>query len=526
LRLLVVDDDEIDRMSVRRALAGIQPPPLLVEREDGESALLELTKGSFDCVLLDVRLPGISGTEVLARIRNLPVRVPVVMLTGFGDEEMAVACMKAGASDYLAKGALSSERLLSSVRQALRIHEAEERAREAMLELREQAEQLRLLAAIAPELNALVSREEPATGGARKGSALEDDLRLKVAQAAREILGVETAVAVTLSEGDGAHATIVDSNVQVRELPGPLPDTLHPQRTARPSPELPRLLGLETQLRGWLLMPLLGPSLELLGAVHVTGKRLGEFGARDEHALSQLAHLAATALVSARLLRRATSATRMRDEMIAVVSHDLRNPLSAIIWSTRLLLRTLPQEAHEKLQRIDRSAEHMRALINDLLDMTRIEGGQLRLELQTVTSKSLVEDALEPLRSLASAKQIELVVDAADAQVRCDPTRLRQVFGNLVGNAVKFTPAGGHIRVRTEGRPRSVVFSVADDGPGIPSAQLPHVFERYWQAAETATQGAGLGLFIAKGIVEAHGGDIHVDSIPGTGSTFSFTIPA
>jgi signal transduction histidine kinase len=215
--------------------------------------------------------------------------------------------------------------------------------------------------------------------------------------------------------------------------------------------------------------------------------------------------------------------------MIAVVSHDLRNPLSAIIWSTKLLKQSLPAEdraSRDKLERIDRSAEHMRALINDLLDVTRIEGGQLRLELQSVAARSLVEDAVEPLRSLAQAKKVQLSVESDEQQVRCDPTRLRQVFGNLVGNAVKFTPAGGHVRVRSDRGPRSMLFSIADDGPGIPSEQLPHVFERYWQAAQTASQGAGLGLFIAKGIVEAHGGDIHVQSSPGTGSTFSFSIPA
>ena len=513
MKLLVVDDDEIDRMGVRRALAGVQPMPQLVECEDGESALVELTRGPFDCVLLDVRLPGMSGTEVLERIRALPVRLPVVMLTGFGDEETAVCCMKAGASDYLVKGALTAERLLGSVRQALRVHEAEERAREAMLELRDQAEQLRLLAGLAPELNASLS---------------EEDLARKVALAAREILGVEAAVAVTMTP-EGARATEARETVAARDLPGPLPPELLPQRTARPSPELPRLLGLSGPLRGWLLMPLLGAGGELLGAVHVTGKRSGEFGARDEHALAQLAHLAATALVSARLLRRANAATQARDDMIAVVSHDLRNPLSAIIWSAKLLMQGLKpddQATREKLMRIDRSAEHMRALINDLLDVTRIEGGQLRLELQTVAARSLVEDAVEPLRSLAQAKHVELMIESDEEQVRCDPGRLRQVFGNLVGNAVKFTPAGGHVRVRSESRPRSMVFSIADDGPGIPSEQLPHVFERYWQAAQTANLGAGLGLYIAKGIVEAHGGDIQVQSSPGAGSTFSFSIPA
>ena len=476
LRLLVVDDDEIDRMSVRRSLSAAAPRPEIVECGDGESALERLGQAAFDCVLLDVRMPGQTGLEVLRALRERQLTVPVIMLTGFGDEETAVECMKAGASDYFAKAALDGERLRGSLSAAVRLHQAQEQARRAGRELERHAAQLRELAAAAAELNAPLS---------------EEALRRKLADAARRIVGAEEASVDILPAGAA-------------------------QKAAPRQPD------------GGLSAPLRGQAGELLGVVRLSGR---DFDGHDQSLLAQLANLAAIALINGRLLRRADAATRLREDMIAVVSHDLRNPLSTIVMCTRILLETLPgldAGAKEKIARIDRSAEHMRQLISDLLDLTRIEGNQLKLELHEVPSHALVEDSVEPLRPLAQAKNIQLGVEVAPALevIRCDPARIRQVFSNIVGNALKFTPAGGSVLVRAEPRPQSVRFSVADDGPGIPPEFQALIFDRYWQAPATASQGAGLGLFIAKGIVEAHGGRISVESREGRGSVFSFVIPA
>jgi signal transduction histidine kinase len=185
-----------------------------------------------------------------------------------------------------------------------------------------------------------------------------------------------------------------------------------------------------------------------------------------------------------------------------------------------------PHRVMKNAAAIQRNAERMERLIDDLLDVGRVDTGRLSIELQRVSASSLVADALSTFEAIAAERSIRLVGPPfPDADVRCDRGRVLQVLSNLIGNAVKFSPGGGVIRIG--GAPGRGVFefSVSDQGEGLASDQLAHVFERYWQAPETKHRGSGLGLYIAKGIVDAHGGEIWVDSAQGRGSTFHFTIP-
>jgi signal transduction histidine kinase len=187
--------------------------------------------------------------------------------------------------------------------------------------------------------------------------------------------------------------------------------------------------------------------------------------------------------------------------------------------------------AHEKersqLQAIHRSAERMYRLVHDLLDVTEIEAGKLPVARSPTGVDVLVTDAIELLRPLANAKRIALETELPPAlpPVAADRERVLQVFSNLGGNAIKFTSQGGRVEIRASLRDAMVEFTVRDSGPGIASEELPHVFDRFWQAKKTARSGAGLGLAIAKGIVEAHGGDIRAESELGRGSSFLFTLP-
>ena len=245
--------------------------------------------------------------------------------------------------------------------------------------------------------------------------------------------------------------------------------------------------------------------------------------------------LASMAIESARLTDEAQRATRAREDVLAVVAHDLRNPLSTILMSASFLQE--PPDAGDSFlaptalgQRIHRAASRMEDLIKDLLDLAAIEAGQLAVERQPVKALALTADAVELMAPLASAKGLHLSVreDSDDALLSCDRGRVLQVFSNLVGNAVKFTPAGQRITLAAaadEADEAAFRFTVADSGPGIPAEQLPHIFDRYWQARNTDRQGVGLGLSIAAGIVAAHGGRIWVDSDAGHGTAFHFTLP-
>jgi signal transduction histidine kinase len=175
---------------------------------------------------------------------------------------------------------------------------------------------------------------------------------------------------------------------------------------------------------------------------------------------------------------------------------------------------------------IQRAAEQMSQLLNDLLDVSRIEAGYLSLVCEPHTSAELIQAAIETFQPQAAQCRVQLHVEdhASNAHVLCDRSRMLQVFSNLVGNALKFTPSDGHITLRSWLEGDAVKFSVEDTGSGVSAEQLPHIFESYWQARTADRRGVGLGLAIAKGIVEAHAGTISVES-SGGGTTFTFSIP-
>ena len=176
-------------------------------------------------------------------------------------------------------------------------------------------------------------------------------------------------------------------------------------------------------------------------------------------------------------------------------------------------------------QRIRKAAAHMKALTDDLVDLASIEAHRFTLHLQSVESRELVEDGLLAAAPLAEAKRITLATELIDVpRLEADPERMFRVLSNLLGNAIKFTPEGGTVTVRAERRGNDLSIAVADTGPGIGADQLPHIFERYWKAPSTSHSGAGLGLYIANGIVEAHGGKIWAESSAG-GARFTFVLP-
>ncbi len=234
-----------------------------------------------------------------------------------------------------------------------------------------------------------------------------------------------------------------------------------------------------------------------------------------------------------RLYRKAEAATRAREEILAVVSHDLRNPLSIIRMNAQFLGADAGEDKRgaqlrKQAARISRSSDLMMRLIADLLDGAKIESGTLRAEPHLEPVEALLDDALDLFRSGAREKSIQLGSDVAQRvpDVWCDRDRVLQVLSNLIGNALKFTPPGGTIAVTAVPLTDQVQFTVADSGPGIPAEHLPHIFDRYWQPSGARRGSAGLGLYIAKGIVEAHSGRMWVDSKPRHGAMLSFTLPA
>jgi PAS domain S-box-containing protein len=233
-----------------------------------------------------------------------------------------------------------------------------------------------------------------------------------------------------------------------------------------------------------------------------------------------------------KLLEQMRRAVRAREDILAVVSHDLRNPLGAILLSAAQLERAHAKPDLDRLRavarRIGRAAGWMDHIIRDLLDVSRIESGRLVLEVGDHGAAAIAIEAVEMFAGLAAEKNVRLHVSDGPlaGTVRCDRDRILQVLSNLVGNALRFVDRGGAIEVGGHSGPSEAVFWVRDDGPGIRAEELPHVFEPNWQARRTdAKVGLGLGLAIAKGIVEAHGGRIWAEAQEGRGAIFFFSVP-
>jgi signal transduction histidine kinase len=222
------------------------------------------------------------------------------------------------------------------------------------------------------------------------------------------------------------------------------------------------------------------------------------------------------------------AALRSRDEILGIVSHDLRSPLTTISLSTQLIDGSPPEEQKEHIDTILSTTRRMERLIQDLLDITKIEGSTLSIRHDDIDACELAEEVVAGHEPIARQKKIQFQPSIASPlpAICGDHDRLVQALANLIGNALKFTPEGGTVRFIAERRDGSVRFSVIDSGPGIPPADLPHLFEPFWQAKKTAHLGAGLGLKITRAIVEAHGGSIQVGNEPGGGACFAFEVPA
>jgi PAS domain S-box-containing protein len=304
----------------------------------------------------------------------------------------------------------------------------------------------------------------------------------------------------------------------------------------------------------YLAVPVVSRSGEVLGGLFFGHPEAGVFTERDERVVEGLAAQAAVAMDNARLFeaaqraraeaehaaaenerlyREAQEASRLRDEFLATISHELRTPLTAILgWAH--MLRTgqfTGDSAHKAFETIERNARAQAQLIDDLLDVSRIITGKLRMDVRAVDPNSFVEAAIEAVRPAAEAKgvRVQKIMDTGVATVSGDPVRLQQVIWNLLANAIKFTPRGGRVQVRLERVDSNVEIAVSDTGAGIAPEFLPHVFDRFRQADQRTTRqhgGMGLGLSIVRHLVELHGGTVRAESEgEGRGSTFTVLLP-
>lgn len=490
IRLLLVDDDAIDRQFVHRALAQGGLAVQITDAVDADQALAALTGQEwFDCVLLDYQIPGRDGLWVLRAARTAGVDTPIVMLTGRGDEDTAVSIMKAGAADYLAKGALSSGRLVSAVRNAIRVHQAERDAARAAKALEHSEERLRI-ALFATELG--IWDYHPATG------TIDADARAKAMfdLPPDEVMTYDLFLScLHPDDRDTTHEAIqwaldpasggdCDVEYRLRTAPG---QTEHWVRATG---------------RAFLRE---GAARRLIGTVQdVSARKRYEEAARRQ--------------------------TEFEQQLVGIVSHDLRNPLQAMMMGAHaaLMREDIDPGLAKTLARIVSSGERATRMISDLLDFTQARAGgglplvRLDMDLHEVARHTVGEV------QMSSPDRTLVLEESGDGRGYWDPDRLTQLVTNLVANALAYSTPGTPVVVRTADQGNWVSLDVHNVGPAIPPDVIPTLFEPFRRgkaAGGNNQRSIGLGLYIVKQIAVGHGGTVEVDSQPDTGTTFRVRLP-
>jgi signal transduction histidine kinase/DNA-binding response OmpR family regulator len=553
--ILVVDDKPEKLLSLEAVLEDLGQN--IVRAYSGREALRHVLNQEFAVILLDVNMPDMDGFETagLIRQRRQSAHVPIIFLTAMSDEMHVARGYSLGAVDYI---------LTPVVPQVLRSKVA------VFVDLFRKTQQVQLQAERLRQRATQLHRLTGASLAINSASGVEKITQIAT-ETAREVIDTHTAITIA-SPGHhhhahaasyasyspkyafwrnvtpqlpehGMHLLVCGTNKAMRmthtELdahsPAPPPGGADPQ-------SIP-------PLRGMLAAPLTGRDGRNMGLVLLSDKVDGEFNDDDEAVLVQLAQMASVAIENT-IFAEEREANRLKDEFLSTLSHELRTPLNAISGWVQLLrldsncasAAAAPGngdngasngEVAHGLEVIERNVKAQTKLIEDLLDLSRISTGKLRLTATKIMLKPVVEAAVEALRPAIEEKGITLICriddDAADACVSGDPDRLQQVFWNLLSNATKFTPAKGEITARLHRENGTARVSVSDTGDGIDPGFLPHVFDRFRQADSSSSRrhgGLGIGLTIVRHIIELHGGSVSADSAgKGRGSTFSVTLP-
>lgn len=525
-RILIVEDDPADRLLVHRVLDSLPLDLEVVDAATLAEARDALEENGFRWILADHRLPDGDAGDLLDAVSPIQPDCAVVILTGRGDESLAAELMREGARDYIPKATLTGDRLEASLRSSAAIADAESMARSASEGYRFLAEAGEALvgALEVDDVTEAATRRclgvyadfcildvEEARGGFRRLAFGHRDAELE--RAHRETIGDATLAESFRSEleaeGEPVEYELDEAALERLGLGGPASEALCAPGSARlrtiPLVARGRAIGYLTIARGAT--------------------------ARGGHALpilNRFCDLVALALDSAMLYERLETAVNQRERLLGVVAHELRNPLTAIAGSVgNMLALELSEESRRRqLDLVAAATDRMSRLVEDLLDVSRLEEGALRVRPGPVSPDELLEEAATGVSGL-EANQLTVERESeVGGRVRADRGRTIQVLANLLANAVRHSPRGGRIRLTAVEDGGVVRFAVRDEGPGIEAGQLPRLFERFWQASDERKRGsAGLGLAIAKGLVEAQGGEIGVESQPGVGTEFWFTLP-
>ena len=501
VRILYIEDDPGLSRLVR---AKLEADGYRVEIcATGEEGLAAFDEALHDLVIVDYQLPDSNGLQVLATLMARGASVPVIIATGAGSEEIAVRAMKLGAADYINKETYSKffHLLPSLIEKTMRQHELARQKQRAETELRESEERLRsILASIDDAV--LVTDKAGMFVAARA-----PDAPGRAAAASPDWIG--STFRDVFPEGVAAQFEAAFAAVQAH-------DRVEQFDYSMPSD------GTDTWFNA-KVSPLKDMHRAFAGVTIVARDITVRKQAEDQLRLASLA---------------ADAASRAKTDLLAGMSHELRTPLTAIIGYAEILFYeyfgAVNERQKQQLDIILQCSRHLLDLINDILDISKIESGKTELELSSVNIGSLIDHTVVLLKETAARRKIRINTnippELSTLRLTADERRLKQVLFNLLSNALKFTPEEGSITVQTFSRDAVIAISVTDTGIGIPPGELERIFDAFYQVkgrpSSSKASGSGLGLSLARQIVELHGGRIWAESAgEGKGSTLIFTLP-
>jgi len=483
--ILVVDDEKFFQDLMANIL--IEEGYQVQIAGSGEDALKSFSEGEFQVIVMDLVLPDIMGTEVLARVRERDPEVAVIMVTAYASMESAIEALKAGAYDYIKKPIIKED-LLYSVERALERQQLASRNQQLVHQLEARIEEMKTMSREKEEVFRIL------------------DEGLLIMEDSGRIFDLNPKAVELLGNSD---APLAGTDFFATDFPMPEGFVAAVKAGAgQPMRSLLTFPGRDGQSRqielvGLSMVREAGPSRILLGFRDLTGIRDLE---------------------------------KNREEFLAIVSHDLRTPLTSLKGFVEVLLGgdyDSPEKLREYLGILDSEADRMISLINDLLDLGRLESGKMVLHREAVQLDELAAYALRSMEGLAARKGVSLTFSGQDSgklEVIADRRRLLQVFVNLLSNAIQFTPEGSAVETVVRREDGSVLVEVLDDGPGVPPEERELIFEKYHQTELVSSgrgKGSGLGLAIVKKIVDLHGGSIRLEGRLGRhGSSFIFVMDA
>ncbi len=544
-RILVVDDEPHVVQIFQDLLA--QRGYEVVSSQNGDDAIVKVTTGSFDLVLTDINLPGVDGLEVVRAAKAADKDTCVILITGYASTTTAIDALRQGAYDYITKPfdlwetAKAIDRGLESRFLVIENRRLVTRLEEANRELQHHEQILsRMVKEATQRITALYEAGKEISTSLSRQATLD-----VIVNQVTKLAGAEAGMVFLYDTHTGDYAAEAGVGVpaeNLRHYRFGIGVGLHGQAVRNASPvrcaSVPETVGVEEflselEISTALVVPLL-TNENVLGTITALRRDGRPFTPDDQELLTMFASQASIAVTNAILYERTKELDRMKSEFVAVVSHEVRTPLTSIKGSLELLgderFHVLPAPQKELLSICQANTERLITLINDILDFSKLESSKLSLNFEGVDVGKLVPEAVDHIRNLAGMKgiAIDVHIEGSAGSVDADPMRVAQVITNLLGNAIKFSPERGKIEVWARGTDEEVTIDVKDYGKGISQRDLSRLFQRFAQLDSSTTRkagGTGLGLVISKGIVEQHGGRIWVESAVGKGSTFSFSLP-